>query len=73
MTSRPYLQRASSRPGDLSEATKHSPGLAVTIHVGEEGGEYQDEKLMTQTGGAESARNLPDLANGALPDQEARP
>jgi hypothetical protein len=40
MATRPYLQHASSRPGDISEATQRSPGVGVTIHVGEEGGEY---------------------------------
>jgi hypothetical protein len=40
MANRTYLQRAGSRPGEVFEATQHSPGLGVTIHVGEEGGEY---------------------------------
>jgi hypothetical protein len=41
MATRPYLQRAcGSRPGGKSEATQHPHGLGVTIHVGEEGGEY---------------------------------
>jgi hypothetical protein len=70
MASRPYLQRADSRPGDISEPRSTLLGR-VTIHVGEEGGEYWDEKLMTQTGGAESARNLPDLANEGASDEEA--
>jgi hypothetical protein len=35
------------------------------------GASTRDEKLMTQTGGAESARNLPDLANEGASDEEA--